>query len=96
MAKMPADATLKAIGQRITAFREALDMTAAEFARHTGLSTQSLSNYEMGFRRPNLDQALKIVRKTGATLDFIYLGDESGLPQRIAGKLAVPAERKTA
>jgi len=81
---------LRAIGERIVQTREALDMSAADFARFVGFTTQALSNYETGYRRPNLDQAVQIVRRTGVTLDWIYFGVRSGLPMRIAMKL--PAE----
>lgn len=94
MAKPPSENDLIAIGERITMIREALGMIPADFARLVDLTTQSLSNYETGYRRPNLDQAFKIARKTGATLDYIYFGDESGLPQRIAVKLAEKARRQ--
>lgn len=78
---------LRAIGERIIQTREALDMSAADFARFVGFSTQALSNYETGYRRPQLDQAVQIVRRTGVTLDWIYFGLRSGLPMRIAAKL---------
>lgn len=77
----------KAIGVRIVAVREALDMTPAAFARHTGLSPQAISNWECGLRRISLDKAIRLCRATGATLDWIYFGDASGLPIRFA-KLA--------
>lgn len=90
---------LRAIGERIIQTREALEMSAADFARFVGLSTQALSNYETGYRRPQLDQAVQIVRRTGVTLDWIYFGVRAGLPMRIAVKLppeATPSSEKKA
>ena len=85
------DTSLEAIGKRIEATRLALGYTnASAFARLVGISVPALGNYERGERRPNVDQALQIVRATGATLDWIYRGDRSGLPHRIAAHL--PAE----
>lgn len=87
----------KAIGRRLTATRLALDHTnAAEFAELVGLTPQALNNYETGIRRPNVDQAVKIVQATGVTLDWIYLGDRSGLPHRIASRLAPEQEDRRA
>lgn len=98
MAELFSATDLRAIGERIIQTREALEMTQADFARFTGISTQSLSNYEVGFRRPQLDQAVQIVRKTGVTLDWIYFGVSSGLPMRIASKIpgVVEQDRKVA
>lgn len=85
----------KSIGKRIILIREAMGMKAADFARHVGFTSQNLANYETGFRRPELDKALLLVKRTGATLDFIYLGDASGLPMRLTSKMArTEAERK--
>lgn len=86
---------LRAIGERIVQTREALDMSAADFARFVGFSPQALSNYEVGLRRPNLDQAVQIVRRTGVTLDWIYFGVRAGLPMRIAMKLPAEATPST-
>lgn len=96
MASIPTGIDPKAIGERIVMLRKALDMSAADFARHVGIGTNTLSNYETGYRRPELDKALEIVRKTGATLDFIYLGDASSLPMRIAGKLHPEEQQRKA
>lgn len=87
MSKALSQTDPRAIGERIVLTREAMGMSAAEFARFLGFGTQALSNYETGLRRPSLDQAFVIVQKAGVTLDWIYLGDVSGLPLRITSKL---------
>lgn len=81
------DTDIRAIGQRIVQTRAALDMSQADFARFLGFSTAALSNYETGLRRPSIDQAFAIVRATGVTLDWIYMGNRSGLPLRLAEKI---------
>lgn len=86
----------KAIGGRIKLIRSAMGMTPADFSRLTGLSSQLISNYETGYRRPDLDKALIIVQKTGATLDYLYLGDTSGLPVRLANKMSADELAKKA
>lgn len=80
------------IGRRIQAVRMAFEESPAQFARRVGISAQSLSNYETGYRRPGLDQAILICVATGVTLDWIYFGDNSGLPMRFASLAAGLAE----
>lgn len=87
MANGERNTDLRAIGARIVQTREAMEMSAADFAKFLGLGSNTLSNYEVGYRRPDLDKAILMVQKTGITLDWIYLGDRSGLPHRIASKL---------
>ncbi|MBB3996900.1 helix-turn-helix transcriptional regulator [Aureimonas pseudogalii] len=86
------DTDIRAIGQRLIQTRAALGMSQADFARFLDFSTAALSNYETGLRRPNLDQAFVIVRRTGVTLDWIYFGDRSGLPLRLAEKIPNEAD----
>jgi transcriptional regulator with XRE-family HTH domain len=75
------------IGRRVLMLREALGLNQSAFSRLVDISQPSLANYEKGFRRPELDKAIQIVNKTGVTLDWIYLGDRSGLPQRLLAQL---------
>lgn len=76
--------------------REALGHSQGAFARLVDISQPALANYESGLRRPELNKAIQIVTKTGATLDWIYLGDRAGLPARLLGLIAefdAPARR---
>lgn len=75
--------SLADIGRRLVALREALDMNQTAFGQLTGISQPALANYEKGYRRPEIDKAIQIVNRTGVTLDWIYLGDRSGLPHRL-------------
>lgn len=71
------------IGKRIRAIMDALGLSQAQFSRLTGVSQQALNNYLQGRQRPAIDAAVKICDRTGATLDWIYFGDPSGLPQKL-------------
>lgn len=82
--------TMLAIGERIARIRDAYGLEASEFARFVGWSPQALNNYEKGHRRPDLDQTLKLCRKTGATLDYIYQGHEWTLPARLISQMDDP------
>ncbi|WP_420798718.1 helix-turn-helix domain-containing protein [Nitratireductor pacificus] len=55
----------------------------SQFAQRIGVSQPALNNYLKGLRRPDLDVAINIQARTGVTLDWIYLGDRSGLPARL-------------
>lgn len=61
----------------------ALDLNQVGFATLVGISQPALNNYLKGLRRPDLDVAIAIQGKTGATLDWLYLGLRSGLPARL-------------
>ena len=78
--------TTKQIARRLTQLMEALKITAAELCRQTGIATNRWSQYETGKRPITLDAALILCDKYGITLDWIFLGDESGMPQRIVSK----------
>lgn len=71
------------IARRIKLTREALRLTQAEICRRTGISAPAWNNYETARGRPDLDPAIAIVRATGVSLDWIYLGLEAHLPANI-------------
>jgi len=76
------------IGGRIRRLRLALGYDQARaFCQFVGISDQALYNYENGKRRISLDEVMKIVAKTGASLDYIYRGLEHTLPKHVADKL---------
>jgi DNA-binding XRE family transcriptional regulator len=86
------------IGRRIEMLMEALGLNQAAFAKRVGMSPPTVANYLAGFRRPEIDKAMQIASKTGATLDWIYLGVRSGLPMHLVEKLppfAPPAQKQT-
>lgn len=71
------------IARRIIMLREALGMNQSAFATLVGLTQPGLANYESGLRRPDIDKAIQICLRTGATMDWLYRGERSGLPQRL-------------
>jgi Predicted transcriptional regulators len=83
----------KDIGKRIVALREALGYNQAQFAELVGLTQPAMSNYEKGFRRPDIDSAIKIQLRTGATLDWLYMGKRDGLPAHLLEKLPILDEQ---
>lgn len=81
------DTSNRDIGRRIEALMEALRKNPASFSLLTGISANALANYRAGSRRPDWAQAIAIVRSTGVTLDWIYMGNRSGLPAHLLEKL---------
>lgn len=81
------------IAMRLKALLDALNLNQAGFASLVGISQPALNNYLKGIRRPDLDVAISIQSKTGVTLDWLYLGDRSGLPARMLALLPDLSER---
>lgn len=75
--------SLSDIGKRIHALMAALDHNQTSFALLVGISQPALNNYLKGIRRPDIDVAIQMQLRTGITLDWLYLGDRSGLPSRL-------------
>ena len=83
----PMPNTTKQIARRLAHLLVALEISAAELCRQTGLTTNRWSQYETGERPITLAAATILCEKYGITLDWIFFGDESGMPQRIVSKL---------
>jgi transcriptional regulator with XRE-family HTH domain len=64
--------------------RHAREMSQAEIARLCSISAQAWNNAETGDNRIGIDNAMKIAKRTGASLDYIYFGDTRGLPHVLA------------
>ena len=75
------------IARRLEALVAYTGRNQSAFAELVGVTQPAMSNYLKGLRRPQLDEAIKIAGKTGVTLDWIYLGDRSGLPARLLESL---------
>jgi transcriptional regulator with XRE-family HTH domain len=74
---------IQEIGDRLRMTREALKRTQATWCRIVGIEQQAWNNYERGRRRISLDHALKVVKATGVSLDWIYRGIRKDLPHEI-------------
>lgn len=77
-----------AIARRLKATREALGYpTQNEFAKALGVDRSSYNLFENGKRRLTNDVALKMRRKFGISLDWIFCGEVSQLPVGLIAKL---------
>ena len=71
------------VGPRVTALREALELSKAEFADSIELDRSSLSKIEKGNAGLDIAVAERIAGLYGCGLDFIYRGDFSDLPRNL-------------
>lgn len=78
---MPPDAwSNAAIAERLIALRDAHGMKQNEFSEFLELSPTAWNNYELAKGRISLDAARQVLRKTGASLDWIYYGNPAAMP----------------
>lgn len=84
---VPAESRPPQVGPRVTAVREALDMTKAEFADTIGLDRSTLTKVEKGVAGLDIAVGVTIAALFGIGLDFLYRGDLSDLPSSIRQKV---------
>ena len=88
MPKSPnADRSFEAIAQRLVQTRQALGLKQSEFAKRAGIPINTYNQYEKAVSQPRLDYAYALHDTYGITLDWLYMGDPSGLPYRLAQEL---------
>ena len=75
------DQTLDSVGPRLKLLRTRRDVTLADLAAETGISTSTLSRLEAGLRRPTLEQLLPLARAYGVTLDELVAAPPTGDPR---------------
>lgn len=83
------------IARRLEATRRALDLSAVQICRATGIKENTWSNYKNPNRksRPSLDEMISLCNRYPAiTLDWIYLGRAD----KLAHDLGVAVEREMA
>lgn len=73
--------TLDAVGPRLKNLRLRREITLADLADETGISTSTLSRLEAGLRRPTLEQLLPLARTYGVTLDELVDAPATGDPR---------------
>jgi transcriptional regulator with XRE-family HTH domain len=79
--------TLDSIGHRLRLTRLALGLNQTQLCDLAGIARNTWNQWEKGNSRPQLDEAMKLVDAFGLTLDWIYLGDNSGLPHGLVLRL---------
>lgn len=95
MTDRPSDgSTAEAIGQRLRLTREVLGLSQAEFADRCGIARNTYNQYEQGKNKPQLQLAIDMCERFNLTLDWLYRGDPSSLPYKLADAIkALRAQR---
>lgn len=83
------------VARRLRLTREAFALQQAEFAEAAGLSQPQYSQFETGKRLLSLKAALLLCSKYNITLDWLFLGDPSGLPYRLADSIKLLRRKRT-
>lgn len=68
---------LKDMGQRIMARRKALRMTQEELAEKLGVSTQMISNLELGKKAIRPENLTRVCDVLGLSADFVLTGSNT-------------------
>lgn len=82
----------KAVGERLRLIRiaygvvqgEKAELGQSEMARRCDIGVQAWNMAENGHNRIGIDNAMRLSRKTGVSLDYIYFGQGAGLPHALA------------
>jgi transcriptional regulator with XRE-family HTH domain len=81
------------IGQRLRWTREALRLRQVDWCRGLATSQQTWNNFERGYSRISIKEALKVCDVTGVSLDWIFRGDPRLLPYELAQEIRIQQER---
>lgn len=76
-----------AAGGRLRAVQEAIGLRQGEFAKLLGIETNTLANSQAGRSAPRPHWLVPLKDRYGVTMDYIFTGDMSGVPKKIADKL---------
>lgn len=75
------------VARRLQLSRSAHNLDQEEFADGAGLSQPRYNQYETGKRLLTLSAAMLLCERYLLTLDWLYRGDPSGLPARLASRI---------
>lgn len=84
---IPAEARPEKVGPRITALREALGLSKAQFADSIELNRSTQTKVEAGKEGLDISKAIAISTVYGVGLDFTYRGELSDLPLDLRPKV---------
>jgi transcriptional regulator with XRE-family HTH domain len=89
LALIPVESRPEKVGPRITALREALGLSKAQFADSIELNRSTQTKVEAGKEGLDISKAIAIATLYGVGLDFTYRGDLSDLPLELRQKVIV-------
>ena len=77
------------VGQRLLALRATRDWTAEQAAAHFGVGKSVWHAYEQGRAMLPVPLAIRVVTEFGASLDWLYGGNQSRLGRRLRARLVL-------
>ena len=77
--------SIRATAERLEWLRHYFGKSQKEFAYSLEVLPSSYSNWLNGPHGPSLQGAKALRRVYGVSLDFLYFGDPTGLPEQIRG-----------
>jgi transcriptional regulator with XRE-family HTH domain len=81
----PADREYRVmVGGRLRSMRKMLGLKSAQMCDILGIARNTYSQWESGVNLPDVRAMVDLCDRFGVTLDYIYRGDKSGLPLRLA------------
>jgi transcriptional regulator with XRE-family HTH domain len=86
---------IREVGRRLAQTRIALGLTQDDLAEQLNVSRGALGNWEQGSRLADPGAIARMARRHRVTMDWIYLGDPSGLPSQLAAKILGPRSPHT-
>lgn len=86
---------IQIIGDRLARTRKALELTQEQLADELGVSRGALGNWEQGTRLPDPAAMMRFANRYGVSMDWIYRGDPSSLPQRYAANILGRTSRRS-
>ena len=87
MGRFLTDTSPEYVAKRLGYFRKSLGMRQIDLAKEFGWSPQKWGQWEKGRRTPNIADMIELSERYGVTLDYIYRGDMSRLPEWMANKI---------
>lgn len=75
------------VAPRLIALREALGMNKTDFARMIDVDKSSYTKIEKGEKPLQAATAYKIYQLYGVDMNFIYMGQVGGLPNRLSSAI---------
>ncbi|WP_412506177.1 helix-turn-helix domain-containing protein [Roseovarius sp. SYSU LYC5161] len=81
------------IGDRIKKIRSAWGLSQTEIGKICGVGKNTVSHWENGRQKPTIAQMYPVCQELDLTLDWIYLGRESGLSVAVARRLGLVENR---
>ena len=77
----------EAVGRRVAALRQYRGLNQKDFAASVRIDATSLGNIEKGKKPLKADMAYRIAERWGVSMDFLYRGHLTELPDDLADSL---------